>query len=154
MEIVKAGREDAAAFMALRRAAILDGCAEHYSREQLEAWTDPVTDDEIPDSSLQHFYVIRQDGDLIAGGIIIIETGTVAAMFVAPGRRGIGLGKAIMAHLVQIARDAGLKSLNLASTLNAAPFYRSAGFRGDVISTYHSPRGVDLACVPMTRDLA
>lgn len=66
----------------------------------------------------------------------------------------VGVARRMMTHLEQIAREAGLPEMKLNSTLNAAAFYRRCGFDGDAVSTYHSPRGFQLDCIPMTKNLS
>ena len=87
-------------------------------------------------------------------GKLNIETGMVDAIFVEPEYFGIGAAKQMLNFLESLAKENGLRSLKLESTLNAAPFYRSCGFIGDKLSTYHSPRGISLDCIPMTKSLA
>ncbi|MFT4929561.1 MAG: hypothetical protein ACI8WB_005695 [Phenylobacterium sp.] len=49
--------------------------------------------------------------------------------------------------------EMGLTQVKLDATLNAAEFYRSCGFVGDKVSTYNSPRGFEMACIPMLKRL-
>lgn len=77
----------------------------------------------------------------------------VDAIFVAPEYFGVGAAKKMLNFLEILAKENDLCSLKLESTLNAAPFYRSFGFVGDKVSTYHSPRGISLDCIPMTNSL-
>jgi hypothetical protein len=35
--------------------------------------------------------------------------------------------------------------------LNAASFYRACGYVGEQPAIYHSPSGLELACIPMTK---
>ena len=39
------------------------------------------------------------------------------------------------------------------SELNAADFYRRCGYVGDEQAIYHSPSGLQLACIPMRKHL-
>ncbi|MBG8559463.1 N-acetyltransferase [Pseudomonas sp. FBF18] len=59
----------------------------------------------------------------------------------------------MLAFLEALARNLGLAQVNLDATLNAAAFYRQCGYVGEATALYHSPRGIDLACVPMTKVL-
>ncbi|MNJ70309.1 hypothetical protein D3C77_667580 [compost metagenome] len=70
-----------------------------------------------------------------------------------PGYMQQGLGKQMLAFLEALARNLGLAQVNLDATLNAAAFYRQCGYVGEATALYHSPRGIDLACVPMTKVL-
>jgi len=64
---------------------------------------------------------------------------------------GRGAAKKMIQFLEHLAKEQGLRLLTLESTLNAAPFYRACGFVGDEVSTYHSPKGIRLDCVPMEK---
>jgi GNAT superfamily N-acetyltransferase len=89
----------------------------------------------------------------VGTGMVNLESGKVDAIFVDPAHMGAGVGKKIMSHLESLARQHGLTELHLESTLNAAPFYRSCGFRGEQVAVYNSPRGISLACIPMDKRL-
>ena len=46
-----------------------------------------------------------------------------------------------------------MSNVNDEATLNTAAFYRRCGFIGDAQAVYHSPSGVQLACVPVHKQL-
>jgi GNAT superfamily N-acetyltransferase len=155
MELVirKAEREDAIAAWDIRNAAILDQCTGHYPEDQLAAWTAGEITDEFIQSVARSWYVAILNESLVGTGMLDNATGQVDAVFVRPDRMGRGVGSAMMAHLESQAMGSRLTRLTLDSTLNAAPFYRKCGFVGDQRSVYESPRGISLACVPMTKQL-
>ena len=144
---------DEGAFFCLRRKAIRAGCAGYYSPAQLDEWTDPRSDGHLPDPLPEAFCCARMEGQLVATGMLDMATGEVGAMFVLPehGRRGIG--RAMLHHLEGIARKNDLETIFLDATLNAVNFYRSQGFVGEARGVFHSPRGLSLECVPMTKSL-
>jgi GNAT superfamily N-acetyltransferase len=144
---------DGPSFFALRRASILAGCSAHYPVSQLELWTDPRLDASLHEPVPDHFYFAKIDSAIAASGMLDLPTGRIDAMFVSPSFFGRGIGRAFLQHLEVIARNHGLAALSLDATLNAADFYRSMGFRGDERSIFHSPRGVSIECITMTKDL-
>jgi len=85
--------------------------------------------------------------------MIDLVTGKIDAVFVEPESMGRGIGRAVMAHLEGLAINRGLGDIHLDATLNAAPFYRVLGFKGDGRVIYKSSLGVSLACVPMIKQL-
>ncbi|MDN3701967.1 GNAT family N-acetyltransferase [Vibrio artabrorum] len=149
----KATEADVHIIYELRRRAILDKCAAHYTKEQLSLWTHGGVSDGFVQDVINTFYVSETDGQVIGSGKLNIETGMVDAIFVAPEYFGVGAAKKMLNFLEILAKENGLCLLKLESTLNAAPFYRSFGFMGDKVSTYHSPRGISLDCIPMTKSL-
>ena len=144
---------DGPSFFALRRASILAGCSAHYPVSQLKLWTDPRFDASLHEPGPDHFYFAKIDNVIAASGMLDVASGRIDAMFVSPSFFGHGVGRAFMQHLEVIARNHGLATLSLDATLNAADFYRSMGFHGDERSIFHSPRGVSIECVKMTKSL-
>ncbi|WP_146075249.1 GNAT family N-acetyltransferase, partial [Burkholderia anthinoferrum] len=91
---------------------------------------------------------------VVGTGMLTAASGQVDAIFVRPSHMGRGIGRQMLQLLEALARDQGLALMRLDATLNAAPFYRYCGWAGDSISTYRTSRGLELACVPMTKRVA
>ncbi len=153
MHIRKATIDDAPASFAVRRAAILAQCGDHYPMEDLVTWTSGAMSTAFAQRVAGHFHVAVVENEVVGTGMLDLTTAKIDAIFVLPGYMGQGVGRALMDHLEAIARDAGLAQIELEATLNAAPFYRKLGFEGDGRSVYHSSLGVSLACVPMSKRL-
>jgi ribosomal protein S18 acetylase RimI-like enzyme len=67
----------------------------------------------------------------------------IVEIVVEPGRRGGGIGAALMAELEQEARDRGVDALDLmvaGPNESARGFYERLGFRADLV-TYRKPLG-------------
>ncbi len=157
MEIIKAAREDALCCYELRREAILFGCQGHYPDEDLEKWVSGEMPEWFKGIVEQHFYLIRLDNEYVATGFLDEENSLLEAIFVKPAAMGRGVGRAMVGHLEGIAISKGLTELGLEATLNAAAFYRSCGYGGaerEQVSVYHSPKGVSLASVRMSKSLS
>jgi GNAT superfamily N-acetyltransferase len=152
-KIRKATAADAVAAWEIRDAAILSQCKGHYSPESLAIWTSGEITDEFIQFVVEHFYVATVDDVVVATGMVDLTTGRLDAIMVRPGMMRRGIGRQIVSFLEYIARAAGVTELTLDSTLNAAAFYRSCGFVGNAIGQYHSPRGITLDCIPMTKVL-
>lgn len=157
MEIIKASREDALCCYELRREAILYGCRGHYADEDLEKWVSGDMPEWFKEVVEHHFYLIRLDNEYVATGFLDEENSLLEAIFVKPAVMGKGVGRAMVRHLEGIAISKGFTELGLEATLNAAPFYRSCGYGGaerEQASVYHSPKGVSLASVTMSKSLS
>ena len=151
--IRKAKKEDTQSIFDIRKKAILHQCIGHYSDEQLAIWTDGSPTEAFMAMVDEGFHVAVEGEKIIATGMISTRDGMIDGIFVEPDFMGKGVGKLILKHLEDIAIAVGLGEMKLDSTLNAAGFYRSFGFQGDKVSTYQSPRGISLSCVPMKKKL-
>ncbi|AXQ28305.1 GNAT family N-acetyltransferase [Solimonas sp. K1W22B-7] len=151
MKIRKATRADAQAAWDIRKEAILKACTQYYPADLLTIWTSGAPNDVWADAVEQSFHVGDEGGLVAVTGMLNIATGQVDAMFVRPSHMGLGIGRQMMDFLERLAHSHGIVSMNLSATLNAAPFYRHCGWIGDSVEIYKSPRGIELACVPMTK---
>ncbi|AND67603.1 hypothetical protein ATSB10_01490 [Dyella thiooxydans] len=145
---------DAPTAFAIRREAILTQCAGYYPEQDLAIWTSGEMSELFALRVADAFHVAEIDGGVVGTGMIDLASGKIDAIFVRPDWMGRGVGRALMSHLECLAQAAGLTSIHLDATLNAAPFYRRLGFAGEATSTYRSSLGVTLACIPMTKPLA
>lgn len=153
INIRKAARSDAKDIFDIRSRAILDQCPAYYSEEQLSLWTQGEMSETFIADVEATFYVSEVDDRVIGSGKINTQTGMVDAIFVDPGFFGKGAAKMMLRFLEGLANQHNLPLMKLESTLNAAAFYRSCGFIGDELSTYHSPRGISLDCILMEKRL-
>ncbi len=153
LSIRKALKQDASQVYAIRNRAILAGCSGFYSDKQLTLWTQGDYSSQFANDVAANFYVSQIEDKVIGSGKLDIATGMIDAIFVDPDFFEQGAAKLMLAFLEQLAKAHGLKQLTLDSTLNAAAFYRSQGFVGNTISSYHSPRGFYLDCIPMLKRL-
>jgi GNAT superfamily N-acetyltransferase len=149
--IRKATRSDAHDAWHIRRNSILEKCVHDYPEALLAAWTDGTPGDKWAGLVERGFYVATDREVVVATGMLTVETGQIDAIFVRPSHMGLGVGRQMLRFLENLAHSHGLATIKLDATLNAAPFYRRCGWAGDTISTYRSPRGLELACVPMTK---
>lgn len=81
------------------------------------------------------FLVARVDGVAVACGAFRLmdgETAEVKRMYVEPGHRGLGVGRAVLGRLEEMAVAAGARRLVLETGVHqreAIGLYRSAGYR-------------------------
>jgi len=124
-----------------------------YSADQLQAWTDSLTDGDITPHLSEHFYFAETGHQIVGYGKIDLHGERIDTVLVDPAFFRRGIGSEIMRELEHIAQTHGLQHLVLDSTLNAVPFYRSLGFEGESVSIYASPRGLSLQCVSKAKRL-
>lgn len=151
LEIKRATPEDANAAFDIRREAIRSQCIGAYTAEQMALWTRGSADDGYSTLMEKPFYLGWVNDEPVATGMLDLDNNEVGASFVLPQFTGRGYGKAMLDHLEALARELELAEVVLDATLNAASFYRACGYVGEQPAIYHSPSGLELACIPMTK---
>ncbi len=151
MEIRSSTEKDMEVIWAIRREAVLSGCRDFYPAEDLEKWTNGPAPAGLKRMIGETLFLAEEDGEAVGTAMIGVPDGKVDFVFILPNRMGQGIGRMLLQHLDEVARTHGIQKLELMATLNAAPFYRKHGYIGDEQFIYESPRGVSLACVPMTK---
>ena len=109
----------------------LDFAAAHSPREDVHA----LDSDGLLDPAVT-FFGLRVDGELHAVGALRMldsEHGEVKSMHTAEAARGRGAGRAMLEHLIGVARRRGVRRLSLetgsmAAFAPARSLYRAAGF--------------------------
>ena len=107
---------DAERLGAIRRAVFID---EQGVPEALE-W-------DADDADALHLLATRADGAAI-GCARLLPDGHIGRMAVLPGWRGRGVGRALLAAAINLARTQGHATLRLSAQTHAAGFYAGAGF--------------------------
>jgi len=153
LQIRKAERCDAEAAFDIRFQAIQHQCRTVYTNAQVMAWTCVPFTDKYRSWVEKDYQLACVNGLPVATGLINLQNGELGAIFVLPQFMGQGIGKKMVTHLEHLARKAGLTEIHLEATLNAESFYRSCGFTGSAQAVYNSPSGLQLACVPMRKQL-
>jgi GNAT superfamily N-acetyltransferase len=151
LEIKRATPEDAHAAFDIRREAIRSQCIGAYTVEQMMLWTRGKAEDGYSALMEKPFYLGWVNGEPVATGMLDLDNNEVGALFVLPEFTGRGYGKAMLDHLESVARELAIDAVVLDATLNAVSFYRACGYVGDEQAVYHSPSGLELACIAMTK---
>jgi putative acetyltransferase len=154
LEIRPAKPADLPAVRALHHDSIRQVCSAVYEPAAIDEWVDLLTPERYEVMlSERAFVVALLDGEFVGFGVISPDKCLVNALYVAPDALGRGVGSALLRALEDVGRAAGVDTLRLESTLNAATFYESRGWaRGaETVSRFHS--GLELSSVEMTRAL-
>ncbi len=72
-------------------------------------------------------YCLDLDGEIVATGTI--RGSEIQTVFVDPSKHGLGLGKALMHKLEEIARERGVEEVTLRSSLTSRDFYERLGYQ-------------------------
>lgn len=150
LTLIAATPADIPALWALRTRALQTQCAGHYDAAILATWAAAAAPAQYP-------VLLQQGGGVkacvhgaLAGYAILDQANNeIDAVFVDQGFSGQGIGKALLRALEQMAAQP--EKLHLYASLNAVPFYRSAGYRAGQSMQYPHPSGILLDCVHMFR---
>ena len=139
MKLRQATPGDTEAIRLIHRSAIKELGSEAYNDEQVEAWARGVASADysaIEDDDYD--FLVAEDGDDVVGfGSVRFESpedyeanvdAEVTAIYVHPSVTRKGVGSTILNSLEQRARDQGVRTLSLSSSLNALPFYEAHGY--------------------------
>lgn len=135
--------------------AIREICASHYAPEEIEAWAKPRRPDHYVEYIRSNeFYVAEENGNVIGFGALNQASGEIEAVYIAPEVARRGIGQRILGKLEERARDLGLKSLSLNSSLNAVAFYRHSGYEPQQETKHRLSSGVEIGCVAMKKEIS
>lgn len=146
---------DYAEMDAVFRASAKALCAGFYASETIEGWAGEPWPErfQLSSESGDDIYVHEQDSRIICFGAINVEKQLLESLFVHPAVAGTGVGQKMLDFLVSKAREGGVKTLHLVSSLNAANFYARNGFVETGREQFQTKGGVVLDSVRMKRVL-
>jgi L-amino acid N-acyltransferase YncA len=153
-----ASAADARGMMEAHDAAIREKAAAHYDQHVIDAWAPPVTAERLarlgaaiagPD---WRTLVAEHAGGILGYGQVSAAKNRLGAVYVR--RSGFaGVGRALMAQLLDHAREEGARFLEMDSSVNAEGFYRACGFRPLERKTRPiGASGREMACLRMRID--
>lgn len=135
--------------------AIREITSSHYTPEETESWAGPRRPEHYVESIRnKEFYVAEEGGAVIGFGTLDHEQNEIEAVYVSPEVVRRGVGSSILRLLEERARELGLKSLKIDASLNAVPFYKSAGYEPQKEMNHRLASGVEIGCVLMTKELS
>jgi len=149
-----ATRRDAASIWGVRTRAIEAIPRSFYDAQKIARWAKTGMPDAFERVIVELDAVVAElDRQMIGWGLLAQNVSRIEAVFVDPDFQRRGITSRILATLEDLARSAGLRSLTLSSTLNAVPFYESAGFERRGRTKYCHPDGFELGCIVMFKEL-
>lgn len=80
------------------------------------------------DPGALHLMALDTEGEAVATSRML-KDGHIGRMAVLAGHRGLGIGTAMLARLLELARTRGLQHVWLNAQCSAIDFYRRAGFK-------------------------
>ena len=146
--------EDAASIATVHEAAINgERGGGNYDDEQLNAWAHRHTVAEIRARiAIRTFFIAESPIEPVAYGQVDVAEAVMRSVYVSPRYSRRGVGRRLVQVMFKVAEDAGLRRLELDSSLNAVPFYEALGFTRLGSLDHHLTGGAAMACVRMARD--
>ena len=125
-----------------------------YSDDELRAWYGRLTPDSCTKAIDSRVMLVADAGGEIIGFCQLdLGTGEVEATLVDPRFTNAGVGSTLLEAVEKIAHDRGLRTLHLASSLNAESFYRKHGFEVTERSAFPFAKDIRIDCMMMTKRL-
>lgn len=113
-------------------------CNNDYDATTIEQWLASRS----PESRLamiekNSLWVAVLENEIV--GYLIIAPGEIIALFIRSNYSGHGIGSTLLKFGIDMARQTGIETIKLQSTLTAVPFYTKYGFRklNDGFYTYN-----------------
>lgn len=152
IEFREAVAEDVDAIERLQRDAIRHGTGDHYEAEAIEAWAGAFNRDGFAGKvEKSEVWVAEDEGRTVGYVSLDPSTFEVDSVYVAPESAGRGIGRALVEHILEVAREHRLQNVWLDASLNSIPFYERMGF---VVTGEDGSRtrcGVTIRCTRMAR---
>ena len=129
LSVREAIASDIPALANLFRSAALGAGPEYYTPHQVREWAAFADEDE----AFSHFIlkattlIAEEDAGIVAFGGIEAD-GHIASLYVRPDRLRRGIGSALLARLVELAVERGIKRLYAETNLLSRPLFEGFGF--------------------------
>jgi putative acetyltransferase len=102
---------------------------QHYSQVQVEAWAPSEFSMEVWQNKMDkiHPFVVELEG-VVVGYTDLQESGLIDHFFCHHEYQGRGVGRQLMSHVLNLAKQQGLKRVFSEVSITARPFYEHFGF--------------------------
>ena len=124
--------DEGRAYLEIVNRAIRGLATTHYTPDVIDGWLVSTTEEAVrdlmrnPDNEIR--LVAELDGVPVGIGALVVEPSELRACYVSPEAARRGCGSAIVAEIERLARNRGVRRLDLAASLNAEPFYAVLGY--------------------------
>jgi putative acetyltransferase len=153
--------DDALAILTAQRSAIRQTAASAYSPAIIDEWAPAVIVNERVKTFQRwiergdELIVVATDSaeEIIGFGSIVPTNSELRAVYVDAAHGGQGVGRALLARLEELAREAGLSELRMDASINAVPFYEANDFVSLEPGEHIMSSGARMACVRMRKVL-
>lgn len=144
-------------YLQIHERAVRGLAATHYSREDIEGWVVPATEENLRrvtlDADREVRLVAELDGSPVGIGALVPAESELRAVYVSPEGARRGCGSALVREIERIARDNEVARLTLHASLNAERFYLGCGYVALERTEVALANGHRMAVVRMGKDL-
>ena len=153
MKTRKARYSDRENLSELHISSIKTLCGNHYSQEQIDAWTRVITPSVYDQALREKVFIVAYSSpqDLMGLGILDIQNAEISAIYIHPDVVGKGVGTALLDELEETSRKNEIARLIVHSTLNAKGFYSKRGYIAEEFAFHSLPDGSKLECIRMSK---
>jgi putative acetyltransferase len=149
-----ASEKDREAVLRVHASAVRGICKSHYSEEEIEAWLEAKRKklhEPVPESYI--VLVAEKGHELVGFAMLDVDKKEVTSLYVHAEHGGQGISSRLLGKLEDAARENGINSLHLHSTLNAVSFYEQRGYEAKEKIKFPLTEEVQLDCVYMEKEL-
>lgn len=146
---------DAATIAAVRSDAIFNISHSYYDPSLLDEWAGSMEErvQRLLSNAADVRIIAEIDAVIVGYGELVTNENLLGACYVASTAGGKGVGKAIVAELERIAREKGLRHLQMESSANAELFYIGCGYRVVDRGKHPMRSGAVMDCILMRKEL-
>ncbi len=147
----RATAQDLDAVHRLQVDAIRHGTGGEYDSAAVEAWAGAFNREGFAEKVERHEVWIAEVRSRMVGYVSFDPaTFEIDSVYVAPEAAGAGIGRAMMEHILNVAREHRIENVWLDASRNAVPFYERLGFV-TMEEVVRKPCGVSVRCTRMAR---
>lgn len=123
--------DEARRFLEIHHESVRGLATKDYPLTVIDVWAAPITDErlqrflEARDSEIR--LIAELDGEPVGIGALVVANFELPACYVLPSVARRGVGSAIVIEIERLAREHGVRALNLESSVHAEPFYAALG---------------------------
>jgi len=152
IEFRPAVAEDVDAIERLQRDAIRHGTGDHYEADAIDAWAGAFNRDGFAGKvEKAEVWIAEEEGRTVGYASLDPATFEVDSVYVAPEAAGRGIGRALVEHILEVAREHRLENVWLDASQNSVPFYERLGFVVTGEDGSRTRGGVTIRCTRMAR---
>ena len=118
--------EEAALLLQIHHASVQGLCQGQYNAEQIAHWFDGRDETAYAQGLIQQRLWLACAPEPV--GFIELDADSIDKLFVLPQAAGLGVGKALLLHGLQVLQAEGKHTVDIEATLTGVPFYQKHGF--------------------------
>jgi putative acetyltransferase len=152
--IRKARQQDKKFIWTIHGRAIREIAGRYYTPKQIRQWLSSLKPEFYESIIENHECIVAEyKGAIIGFGHMDSASSLIAGIYVSPDYLRRGIGTMLLQALETKAGTLGLMALQLCSSLNALPFYESAGYKAHMHMKHQLPDGTEIPCIYMIKKL-